>query len=119
MNAKLLEKEKAMLVEYDLDNKDDADYYDRMLDECYDGIFGLTPSYILKNCDETAYRCGFNDYTDGLPERWECPECGDYHESEEEATNCCQEDIWECSECGKEYDNEDYAEKCCDLMYEE
>lgn len=30
-------------------------------------VAGLTfsPSDILKNCDETAYRCGVNDYADG------------------------------------------------------
>lgn len=44
--------------------------YDDMLDECYDEvkIGGLcySPSYVLKNVDEIAYRCGVNDYADSL-----------------------------------------------------
>ena len=44
--------------------------YDDVLDECYDeiyiGNFSYSPSYVLKRVDETAYRCGLNDYADSL-----------------------------------------------------
>jgi len=45
--------------------------FDRMLDECYSfesigGPFAyMTPSYVLKECDPTGYRCGVNDWADG------------------------------------------------------
>lgn len=43
--------------------------YDESLDDegevSVAGMF-FQPSDILKNCDETAYRCGFNDWTDGM-----------------------------------------------------
>jgi len=39
--------------------------YDDMLDECYeDHPLGYSSSDILKNCDSTAYRCGFSDWLD-------------------------------------------------------
>lgn len=42
--------------------------YDDMLNDCYEvvSICGGTysPAYALKQVDETAYRCGFNDWCD-------------------------------------------------------
>ena len=113
MKAKYIEKTEPELKEYDLDNKDDKNMYDDMLDEVHGEFMGYNASYILKNVDPVAYRTGFNDYTDGLSERWECPECGEEYEDKDDARGCCQEDLWECSECGKQFDNEDEAENCC------
>ena len=42
--------------------------YDEMLNECYPSWNGYSPAHILKNIDQVAYRCGFNDYTDTLAE---------------------------------------------------
>jgi rubrerythrin len=83
----------AVQREYDLDNSDDKAMYDEMLDECSASCpvckqFG--PARILEEMDPIAYRCGFNDYVDGLPERWECPECGAVYEDEESAKWCHQ-----------------------------
>lgn len=40
--------------------------YDDMLDECYGpvhiGCLEYSASYVLKEVDPTAYRCGMNDY---------------------------------------------------------
>lgn len=56
-------------AEYITDNMDD-DYYDEMLDECYEEteIAGYTyqTSYALKELDPVAYRCGKNDYFSSL-----------------------------------------------------
>lgn len=38
--------------------------YDEMLDECYPELFGLLPSYILKECDPIQYNCGLADWLD-------------------------------------------------------
>lgn len=44
------------------------DMYDEMLDEIYGLInicgYEYDASLALKNIDEVAYRCGFNDYVD-------------------------------------------------------
>ena len=42
--------------------------YDDMLNECYPSWNGYSPDDILKNIDQVAYRCGFNDYADTLAE---------------------------------------------------
>lgn len=46
------------------------DYYDAMLDDCYEPVeicgYEYMPSVALYRCDETAYRCGYNDYCDSL-----------------------------------------------------
>ena len=44
--------------------------YEEMLDDCEGPVelCGMTysASYVLKEIDPTAYRCGFNDYVDSL-----------------------------------------------------
>jgi hypothetical protein len=85
-----------------------------MLDECYEPFMGNYPaSEVLKQIDEIAYNEGFNDYTDGMDPRWECPECGRVHNDQESAEFCCQTETWICNECETEYDDEEDAENCC------
>ena len=81
--------------EYDLDDDDDKKAYDAMLDECSSSCstcerYGA--SRILAEIDPVAYRCGFVDWIDGQPERWECPVCNEVHEDEDDAKWCCQEE---------------------------
>lgn len=55
---------------FELDNEDYREQYEEMLDECYEplklGQLTFNPSQVLKRCDPVAYRCGLNDYVDGL-----------------------------------------------------
>ena|SRR5579859_4351971 len=79
-----------------LENNENTDEYDEVLDQ--EGpveICGLTfdASRIVKELDETAYRCGMNDYNDGeiteLNEEIEALEADlkEAEEEEKEATN--------------------------------
>lgn len=43
-----------------------TEMYDEMLDDAYDGVFNLTPSTILSECDPIAYRVGLYDFYDSL-----------------------------------------------------
>ena len=50
--------------------QDAYDLYDMMLDEMHNGVIVIcgenyTPSYVVKTCDNVAYRTGFHDYIDG------------------------------------------------------
>ena len=67
--------------------------YDNMLDDCYDplviGDITLDASRVLKECDPIAYNCGFSDYQEYM---YECSQCGEKHEVEEEAEDCCKEE---------------------------
>ena len=48
--------------------------------------------------------------------RWECGRCGDVHDSEDEAIECCQPSIsetWECGVCGECHDDREDALHCC------
>lgn len=115
MNAKLIEKKDA--IDGDWSDKDDAEsQYDDMLNECYPEVFNILPARILSECDPIAYRCGFADYCDSLNSDspfWLCPICGEEHDDEDKAVECCQPDEWVCSECGEVYDDEDAADACC------
>lgn len=51
---------------FELDQSDYEDKYKNLLDECYEGIFGLLPSRILSDCDPVQYYCGLNNYVDSL-----------------------------------------------------
>ena len=48
----------------ELDNDDFISQYENMLDEIEGEFMNMNASYILKECDPTAYRCGLNDYVD-------------------------------------------------------
>ena len=60
-------KEKKERIE-SLENGDDYDNYNDMLDDCSPivkiGNLEYSPSYVLKNVDEIAYNCGYNEYID-------------------------------------------------------
>ena len=47
---------------FELDPDDYAEQYDEMLGD----FLGMNASYILKDMDPIAYRCGLLDYVDGL-----------------------------------------------------
>ena len=61
-------------ADYILENagKDFEDEYDDKLDECYGEIeicgYSYSASLALYRTDETAYRCGMNDYQDSRAE---------------------------------------------------
>lgn len=74
MTKKQIE-EKIAEVKEQMDNFEVSDYissddYDSLIDDCNEmvQIGGLTysPSQVLSNIDPVAYRCGFNDYCDGI-----------------------------------------------------
>ena len=56
----------AQIDSFELDPDSYAERYDDMLDECHGDFMGMNASYILKNMDPVAYRCGLLDYLDGL-----------------------------------------------------
>ena len=56
----------AQIDSFELDPEDYAEQYDEMLDEVHGDFLGMNASYILKEMDPTAYRCGLLDYLDGL-----------------------------------------------------
>ena len=79
--AKALQNE---ISSFELDPDDYIDQYDQMLDECYGDFLGMNASYILKEMDPTAYRCGLLDYLDGLDQDEEKMDNDDYAELIEE-----------------------------------
>jgi hypothetical protein len=116
MNAILKEKMNAIVYEYDLDNYEDEIEYENYLNEEGDiFIAGLnfSPSEVLKKCDSIAYNEGFSNWVDSLPEKYLCPICDEEYEDEDDAVDCCQEDIWMCNICNKEFFSEEEAEDCC------
>ena len=67
--AELAQQAKALQNQIDLFELDPDDYvdqYDEMLDDVHGEFLGMNASYILKNMDPVAYRCGLLDYVDGL-----------------------------------------------------
>ena len=67
--AELSQQAKALQAQIDnfeLDPDDYTEQYDEMLDECHGDFMGMNASYILKEMDTMAYRCGLLDYLDGL-----------------------------------------------------
>ena len=73
------------------------------------GCLTFSPADILKQLDPVAYRCGLSDCQE-YETVYECPICGEEHEDEEDAEECCQ---YRCVECGELYEIEEGAENCC------
>ena len=84
LQAQIADKEKQQ-KQIELDPDDFADQFDDMLDESIPeieiGTLTYSPSHVLKNVDPVAYRCGLNDFVDGM----------DIEDSEE--YNALQEEI--------------------------
>jgi len=82
------------------------DQWEEVLDELYGTveICGMTfnSGRALKELDRVAFDCGKNDYEDGN-RKWECGECGDEYENEDDAEECCKP---ECVHCGEKVDND-------------
>ena len=69
MQAMIADKEKQQ-EQIELDPDDYEDQFDESLDDSIPeieiGCLTYSPSYVLKNVDPTAYRCGLNDFVDSL-----------------------------------------------------
>jgi hypothetical protein len=51
---------------FEIDESTKEEQHDDMLNDCYEGIFGLTPSRILKECDPIMYNEELSNYVDSL-----------------------------------------------------
>jgi hypothetical protein len=86
-----------LIDEATLDDREFAEQYDGWLDEVYGdvqlGSLTYPAGLVLKEVDPVAYECGFTDWLDSIPDPWECGECGARYEDEEDAEECCKDDI--------------------------
>lgn len=49
--------------------------------------------------------------------RWQCDGCGDIHDDEDDARDCCRPRViegWSCPVCDKFHEDEEDAIACCD-----
>ena len=79
---------------FELDPDDYTEQYDQMLDEVHGDFLGMNASYILKETDPTAYRCGLLDYLDSLDqdeEKMENDSCLELFEELEEIKSKIEE----------------------------
>ena len=95
--AELTAQAKALQFQIDnfeLDPDDYAEQYEEMLDECHGDFMGMNASYILKEMDPVAYRCGLLDYLDNLDqdeEKMNNDECLELFEELEEIKSKIEE----------------------------
>ena len=106
--AELSQQAKALQAQIDhfeLDPDDYTERYEEMLDDCHGDFLGMNASYILKEMDPVAYRCGLLDYLDGLDqdeEKMDNDECLELFNQLEEIKS----EIEELEEELAELDNE-------------
>lgn len=83
--------------------------YEDCLNECNGAFMGMDASYILKQLDNTAYRCGLMDYVDTK----DVTECEEYKELEQEIEELesdiedLENEIYEIQEELEELENEE------------
>ena len=50
---------------------------------------------------------------------WKCSECGEFHDHEDDARECCAPEVYEyfgCPECGMVHEEETDALQCCEVF---
>ena len=50
---------------------------------------------------------------------WQCSECDEIHDDEDDAQDCCRptvHELWGCPECAKVHDTEKLALSCCEAL---
>ena len=108
--AELAQQAKALQAQIDgfeLDPEDYIDQYEESLDDCHGDFLGMNASYILKEMDPVAYRCGLLDYLDSLDqdeEKMDNDECLALFEELEEIKSEIEELEDELSEIGSDND---------------
>jgi hypothetical protein len=100
----------------DLSDRGWKEEYDEMIDNCHGSFMDFDASTILEECDPTAYEIGFSEWVDSLPKPWECGNCGDRYDTDDEAIDCCMEP---CSSCGELYETTEEADDCCESEEDE
>jgi hypothetical protein len=73
----------------------DEEEYEDVINDCYGdidvcGIF-YPAGQVLKELDPIRFRVGMSEE----PEKWQCAECGETYDSEEEGEDCCKEETQE------------------------
>lgn len=61
-----IENKQKEVDNFEIDQDDFINQYEEMIDECEGEFMGMNASYILRECDPIAYRCGLNDYCDNI-----------------------------------------------------
>jgi hypothetical protein len=87
------------------------------LDEIYGAveICGMTYSSgkALLELDPIAFHQSKLDLENNLDHKWECGNCGEQYDTEDEAKDCCKVDCTECSELFDPAELEDgYCKEC-------
>ena len=93
MNKKFLLEPKFIEV----DPEQYEEQYENFIDDIYGEVdvagYRYDTSYVLKELDDIAYRCGLLDYVGlRLEEGYECPYCSTIYKNFDDAKYCCQED---------------------------
>lgn len=105
----LLQSNESDRDSFEYDEDDFIESYEQALDDCNGEFMGMTASYILKECDPIAYRCGLSDYVDSL----DISDSEEYKELDQEC-----DDIQDCIN-EKEEEIEDLQQEINDLESEE
>lgn len=78
-----------------VDRELDDDEYEQFLNELYGtvNVCGMTmdAGHVLRHMDNIAFNTGKNDYENSLEtEEWECNNCNETYNDEDDAEYCCQ-----------------------------
>ena len=88
----------AITVEPNLDEDEVIEQLDEIYGEV--DICGMKYSSgrALKELDPIAFREAQLDLEDNLPTKYECGVCGEQYDEEDDANECCQEEVKEAGE---------------------
>jgi hypothetical protein len=68
--------------------------YRDMLDELYGDVeicgMKFSSGRALQELDPVAFHRGKSDYESNEPSKWECGDCGEVFDEEDEANECCE-----------------------------
>ena len=88
-------------IEPELDEDEVIDQLDEIYGEVEICGMKYSSGKALLELDPIAFHQAELDLEDGLDHKWECGECGEQFETEDEAEDCCK---LECGECAELFD---------------
>ena len=83
---------KATEVEREATEEEYCDFLDEVYEEVEVAGMMYNTSYVLREVDPTAFRCGKVDYEAGLDPLWKCGSCDTEYDNESEAEECCKDE---------------------------
>ena len=76
-------------IEKELTDEEYEEFLDELCEPIQIGALTYSPGHVLREIDPIAFNVGKADYEGTSDSVWECLGCGEQHDYEDDARDCC------------------------------